>query len=127
MRQLISVTACCLAIAATGATAASALPPLACETQGAALVLTLAGDMAQTRTGDSATLFALTRLPQEHIGWPHAWQLTNDLTTHSVVVDELTCTVDDSIFPLRFYLLTQDPNPTHKSPALLHGCCTIAE
>lgn len=121
MRLLIFATACCVA------TGAQALPPLACETYDAALVLTLAGPHAQIRSGDTTTLFDLARLPQEHIGWPQAWSMTNDLTTYSVLVDETTCLANTAQFPLRFYMLAQPPKSLNNQPALIHGCCTIAE
>ena len=106
------------------ATIAMAEPPLSCEGHDPDWFLTLAGPESQFRYDKRKTDF---KIPQSNVAeghdWPRAFTLVADFDTAIVLIDEATCLLNETSWPITAHVLTQ----RGQTPILLTGCCTVAE
>lgn len=106
------------------ATAALAEPPLSCEGHDPDWFLTLAGPESQLHYDKRKTDF---KVPQSNVAeghdWPRAYTLVSDFDTAIVVVNEASCHLGNTSWPITAHILTQ----RGQTPILLTGCCTVAE
>lgn len=106
------------------ASAATDLPPLACEGAAPDWTLTIAGPVARLTIERPLDMTVPQSSVAEGADWPRALTLVGDRDTAIVILDEEACsTAHAKDFPIEAHILTQRGT----TPILLTGCCTVAE
>lgn len=98
-------------------------PPLACDGYEPDWFLTLAGPVVQLRNpGTTNFEITTTNIAKGH-KWPRSYNLTSETQTAVVLVNETSCSLNGTHWPLTVHMLLQHGPTT----TLLTGCCSVAE